>query len=284
VKTSYNVVRNGLFQLKTQNSKLETRFIVQPGVLMKKILLLLSVVFLLASCGKRGPLVAPEALVPAPINDLQVEQKGNRFQVCWSGPGKQEWGGSLVNLAGFQVFRREVLPPDEDCETCPSAYRQVKTVDPEYLKDVLRLGSLFCFFDTELMDGKTYQYKVISFDAEGAASKDSNRVRRKKTVPPSPPELAAVPAPRGVTLQWKLGELPAGAKLEGFSVFRKQGGEVMPLLPIATVVADGALFEDPHMEHGVPYVYAVRTVAGIDGEKVESDLSNEVEGKFQLSE
>lgn len=251
---------------------------------MKKILILLPLILLLVACGKRGPLVAPEALVPAPVKDLQVEQKGNRFQVCWSGPGKQEWGGSLDNLAGFQVFRREVLPPDEDCETCPSAYRQVKAVDPEYLQDVLRLGPLFCFFDTELVEGKTYQYKVISFDAEGAASKDSNRVRRKKTVPPAPPLLSAVPAPRGVTLQWKLDALPAGARLEGFTVFRKQGGEVMPLLPIAAVAADATLFEDPHMEHGVSYVYAIRTVAGIDGEKVESDLSNEVEGKFQLSE
>jgi predicted small lipoprotein YifL len=252
---------------------------------MKKTLLLLSVLVLLSACGKRGPLVAPETLVPAPIKDLKVEQKGNRFQVCWSAPGREEWGGPLTDLAGFRVFRREVLPPDEDCETCPSAYRQVKTVDPEYLRDVLRYGSLYCFFDTELTDGKTYQYKVISVDAEGASSQDSNKVRRKKAAPVPPPRLSAVPAPRGVMLQWKQDALPVGGVLEGFAVYRRQEGEgFMPLSPLTVVKADAAGFEDPGMEHGMPYRYAVRTVAVIDGEKVESDLSNEVEGMFSLSE
>jgi len=240
---------------------------------------------LIAACGKRGPLVAPEALVPAPIKDLRVEQKGNRFQLCWSAPGKEEWGGPLKDLAGFRVFRRDVLPPDEDCETCPSAYRQVKTVDPEYLQDVLRYGSLYCFFDTELKDGKSYQYKVISVDAKGAASQDSNKVRRKKALPVPPPELSALPAPRGVLLQWKQPALPAGGTLEGFAVYRRQEGEAfMPLSPLTVVKADASGFEDPAMEHGMPYRYAVRAVALFDGERVESDLSNEAEGKFSLSE
>lgn len=252
---------------------------------MKKLLILLPLILMLAACGKRGPLVAPEALVPAPIKDLGVEQKGNRFQVCWSAPGKEEWGGPLKDLAGFRVFRREVLPPDEDCETCPSAYRQVKTVDPEYLQDVLRYGSLYCFFDTELRDGKSYQYKVISVDAEGAASQDSNKVRRKKALPVPPPELSAVPAPRGVMIQWRQGALPPGGTLEGFAVYRVQAGEeFMPLAPMTVVKGDATGFEDPAMEHGMLYRYAVRTVAVFEGEKVESDLSNEVEGKFSLSE
>ena len=250
---------------------------------MKKILFLL-MVFLLAACGKRGPLVPPEALVPAPIKDLRVEQKGDRFLVCWSGPGKQEWGGPLNGLAGFRVFRREVLPPDEDCEECPTAYRPVKTVDPDYLQDVRRSGSLFCFPDGDLTDGTTYQYKAVSFQKDGAASRDSNKARRKKTPPPAPPVLTAVSIPDSVALQWKPGTLPPGGALEGFSVYRKQVGEIMPQTPIAQVPADAARFADPHMEHGVTYLYGVRSVAKIDGEKVESDLSNEVEGKFSLSE
>jgi predicted small lipoprotein YifL len=250
---------------------------------MKKILFLM-LVFLLAACGKRGPLVPPEALVPAPIKDMRVEQKGNRFLVCWSGPGKQEWGGPLVGLAGFRVFRREVLPPAEDCEECPTAYRPVKTVDPEYLQDVRRSGSLFCFLDGDLTDGTTYQYKAVSVQKDGALSRDSNKARRKKTPPPSPPALSAVPTPDGVALQLKAGTVPPGGTLEGYSVYRKQTGEIMPMNPIALIPADAARFADPHMEHGVKYFYGVRSVARIDGERVESELSNEVEGKFSLTE
>jgi predicted small lipoprotein YifL len=254
---------------------------------MKKQLLLailLMMVFLLSACGKRGALVPPESLVPAAIKDLRAEQKGNRFLVCWSHSGKQEWGGPLESMLNFRVQRREVLPPDEDCEECPTAYRQVRIVDPEYLQDVRRLGASYCFFDSDFVDGKTYQYKVISFDKEGTSSRDSNKVRLRKSVPPAPPAITSVTVPTGVVLEWKSVTVPRGGVLEGFAVYRKREGEVMPLTPVSTTKADATGFEDPQMEHGVKYIYAVRTVAKIDGQKVESELSNEVEGKFFVSE
>jgi predicted small lipoprotein YifL len=251
---------------------------------MKKYCLWIGIALLLTACGKRGPLVAPEALVPAAINDLQVEQKGNRFLVCWSRPGKEEWGGTLEDLAGFRVLRRDVLPPDQDCEECPNAYRQVKLIDPEYLGDVLQFGSRYCLFDSELLNGKAYQYKVVSFEKDGATSKSSNKVRRSKVLPPAPPEVSAQQTPDGVTLQWKLPALPPDVALEGFSIYRKQASGVMPLSPFAIVKSDATTFADPHMEHGVLYFYAVRTLAKSGPDLVESDLSNEVEGKFSLSE
>ncbi len=251
---------------------------------MKKYCFWIGIVLLLAACGKRGPLILPEALVPAAINDLHVEQKGNRFLVCWSRPGKEAWGGSLENLAGFRVFRRDVLPPDQDCEECPNAYHQVKLIDPEYLQDVLQIGSRYCLFDSELQDGKTYQYKVVSFENDGATSKSSNKVRKTKLVPPTAPVLSATKTTDSIVLQWKIPSLPPGESLEGFSIYRKQGKELMPLSPIATLKADSTSFTDPHMEHGVLYNYAVRTIAKIGSDLVESDLSNVVEGKFSLDE
>ncbi|MDD3295199.1 MAG: lipoprotein [Geobacteraceae bacterium] len=250
---------------------------------MKKALFLFLVLFL-SACGKRGPLVPPEALVPAPIKDLRVEQKGAGFLVCWSGPGKQEWGGPLDGLAGFRVFRRIVLPPDQDCEGCPSAYRIVKTVDPEYLQDVRRSGSLYCFFDRDLTGGTTYQYKAVSLQKDGAISRDSNRARKRFSSPPMPPQLALEPAPEGVTLRWQPGPLPTGAVLEGFSVYRKRAEGMMPLNPVVLVLPDADGFSDFRMEHGVKYLYAVRSVVRVDGELVESELSNEVEGRFSLTE
>lgn len=251
---------------------------------MKKLFLLIGIALLLGACGKRGPLVAPEALVPASINDLRIEQKGNRFLVCWSRPGKEEWGGPLESLAGFRVFRRDVLPPDQDCEACPNIYRSIKLVDPEYLEDVLQFGSHYCFFDGDLLDGKTYQYKVVSFEKDGATSKDSNKARGTKAVPPPPPHITAVPTPNGVTLRWDAPAAAPGSTLEGFSIYRKQANEVMPLSPIALVKAEATQFADPRMEHGVEYFYAVRSVAKTGSDLVESDLSNEVKGKFSLSE
>lgn len=251
---------------------------------MKKLFLLIGIALLLSACGKRGPLVAPEALVPASINDLRVEQKGNRFLVCWSRPGKEEWGGPIESLAGFRVFRRDVLPPDRDCEECPNIYRSIKLVDPEYLEDVLRFGSRYCFFDGDLVDGKTYQYKVVSFEKDGATSKDSNKARRMKAVAPAPPHISAVPTPDGVTLRWDTPVTAPESPLEGFAIYRKQANQVMPLSPLAIVKADVTQFADPHMEHGVEYFYAVRSITKTGSDLVEGILSNEVKGKFSLSE
>lgn len=260
-------------------------FLNREGALaMKKYCIWIVIALLITACGKRGPLVAPEALVPAAINDLRVEQKGNRFLVCWSRPGKEEWGGSLESLAGFRLFRRDVLPPDQDCEECPNAYRQVKLIDPEYLQDVLQIGTGYCLFDSELLDKKTYQYKVISFEKDGATSKDSNKARRTKLVPPAAPVVSATKTVDSSILQWQTPTLPPDESLEGFSIYRRQANEVMPLYPVATVKADTTTFADPHMEHGVVYYYAVRTIAKIGPDLVESDLSNVVEGKFSLSE
>lgn len=250
---------------------------------MKKILLLM-MVFSLVACGKRGPLVPPESLVPAAIMDVKVEQRGGRFLVCWSPPAKLESGGKLPGIAGFRVFRRDVLPPDQDCEECPTAYHLLRSVDPEYLQDVRRAGSRYCFFDNDLKDGDTYQYKVITVDVEGVSSRDSNKVRAMKIASPPPPRLVAQSIPTGVVLRWDPVTPPAGATPEGYAVYRRQEGEIMPLIPTATLPAGSASFEDKQMEHGVKYVYVVRSILKTGKETVESEMSNPVEGMFLLSE
>jgi predicted small lipoprotein YifL len=250
---------------------------------MKKTLFLIMVVSLVA-CGKRGPLVPPESLVPAAIRDLKVEQKGNRFLVCWSEPSKLESGSKLEGIAGFRVFRREVLPPDQDCEDCPSAYLLQRTVDPEYLQDVLRIGSRYCFSDAELTDGTTYQYKVITVDASGVSGKDSNKARREKTASPATPRLSATTIPTGVVIRWEPVQDATGTTLEGYAVYRKREGGSMSLYPVATLAADVTRFEDKEMEHGVKYVYGVRAMARAGTETVEGELSNLVEGMFLVTE
>ena len=107
---------------------------------MYRILYIVLTTLLLSGCGKKGPLMPPEALAPAAISDLRVAQKGELFQLSWSRPAREAGGGALRDLAGFQLFRREVLTQAEDCEACPDAYRLLKAVDPEYLQEVRRVG------------------------------------------------------------------------------------------------------------------------------------------------
>lgn len=244
---------------------------------MKKVLFL-TIMVLLAGCGKKGALIPPEALVPAPITNLKVEQQGERFVVSWSRPAHQEGGGTLRDLAGFLLFRRDVLPPGEDCEDCPTAYRLATSVDLEYPKGVAVYGDYYYFFDGDLATGKSYRYKVISAKKDGTQSRASNLAGRKKLAAPQPPVVQALASSSKIDLHWQVVAMAGNGKVEGYNVYRKRNGENFLSAPLNGSPVREAAFEDSRLEQGVKYIYAVRTVAVIEGETVESELSNEVEG------
>jgi predicted small lipoprotein YifL len=243
-----------------------------------RLIFLVSVCVALYGCGKKGSLVPPEALVPASVADLKVEQQGERFMVSWSRPAREEGGGALKDLAGFRLYRRELLPPGEDCEECPNAYRLVASVDLEYPQGVLVRDERFYFQDDEPVTGKGYRYKVVSYKRDGTLSRDSNRAGRKKVVPPQPPVVKALPSPSGVELDWQAPQAPPNGRVEGYNVYRKRGAEGVYLVPLNGAPLRETAFEDTRLERGVRYDYAVRTVAVVAGETVESELSGAVSG------
>jgi predicted small lipoprotein YifL len=244
---------------------------------MKKFLFLIFI-FALTGCGRKGPLVRPEALIPGPVSDLRTAQKGERFQVSWSPPSREEGGRGLKDLAGFRLFKREVLPPGEDCEACPDAYRLLKEIDLEYLQDVRSFSGRLFLSDDAVLAGTTYQYKIVSFRKDGTSSRDSARARRKKVVPPAAPRLQGVFSATGVLLHWPEVVSPGNSKVIGYNVYRRRADALPALVPLNSAPVPGPDFEDLRLDRSVTYGYAVSTVAEIEGETVESAPSNEVLG------
>jgi predicted small lipoprotein YifL len=240
-------------------------------------------VLLLGGCGKKGALVPPEALVPAPIASLAVTQKGGEFQVSWTGPGKQEGGGKLQDLDGFLLFRRNVLPPSEDCEECASAYRELIRVDLDLPEGVRRVGSLWFYDDVDLRKGQSYQYKVRSYTKSGAQSKDSNKVRRTAVTPPLPPVLEAAGSPSEVTLNF-VALPPEEGAFVGYNIYRARKGEPMPLAPLNPTPFTGNSYADKELVLGITYDYTVTGIAKVGGETVESAPSNTAEIGLVLPE
>lgn len=238
---------------------------------------------LLSGCGKKGALVPPEALAPAPVTNLALAQKDGRFQVRWSAPSRQEGGASLKDLAGFLLFRRVVLPPNEDCEECATAYGQPLKIDIEYPQAAKRSGNFWIYDDRDLTVGKLYQYKVRSFTTTGVQSKDSNRVRRTAAIPPLPPVLEAASSADEVTLSF-VGLPPQQGAPAGYNIYRSKKGEEFPLFPLNATPITGNSYVDRLSQFGVPYSYAVTSVAVVDGESVESAPSNVAEGSLVLPE
>jgi predicted small lipoprotein YifL len=251
---------------------------------MKKMLYYMGIILALTACGKKGPLVSPDALAPGPIADLKVRQTGSRFLLCLSPPSRDEAKRPLKDLAGVRVFRREVLPPSEDCEECPTAYRLLRTIDLEYPDDILRFGSLYCLADAELVPGNTYQYKAVSFQRDGTMSDDSNKVRRKLVTPPVAPVLKVVSAESGVVLEWTGSPLSGQGVLAGFNIYRGRAQGDVPFDPFITMPAAVTRYEDKSLELGGKYFYVVKAVARVDGELIESEPSNSVFGELKLPE
>jgi predicted small lipoprotein YifL len=251
---------------------------------MNKLLFCIVTFLCLAACGKKGPLVPPEALAPSPVKDLTARQEGDRFVLCMTPPSRNDAGRPLKNLAGLRVMKREVLPPDVDCEECTGAYRLFMTVDMEYPVHVRRFGNLYCLDDTDLQRGKTYQYKAASYQADGTVSRDSNKVRLKFLAPPAAPVLRAVSSTTGVTLEWTAPPPPESGVLVGYNIYRSESSESMPVFPANAKPVSGLNYEDKSLEFGVNYFYTVRSVAEVEGELVESRASNKVSGKLKLDE
>lgn len=238
---------------------------------------------ILSGCGKKGALVPPEALVPAPIADLRVAQKGEQFLVSWSRPTREEAGGGVRDLSGFRVLRREVLPEGEDCEQCPDAYRTVRNVDLEYLREVSRRGNLYFFSDGDVVTGKVYQYKAISLKRDGAVSRDSNKPRKKKIVPPGAPQLQTRSVPGGVELSWGPGALPPETVLIGYNLYRRRGEEPVSPFPINDTLLTDSRYVDRHLDPRTAYHYLVRSIARSGVEVAESVPSNEVTARQSLT-
>jgi len=251
---------------------------------MNKILIILCVPLLLTACGRTGPLIPPEALVPAAVTDLRVEQKGADFLVSWSRPTEEKGGRSLKELAGFRLFKREVLPPGEDCEDCPSAYRLEKSVDLEFPEGIGIAGTRYVYADADTVEGKTYRYKVVSFKKDGTVSPQSNKGTRKRVALPRPPVVTLSSSLNGVTLKWSGAQPPAGGRLEGYVIYRKRESETGYANPLNSVPEKGPAYEDKRVEWGSRYDYVVRSVAVVDGETVESAPSNEVRGALSEPE
>ena len=243
---------------------------------MKSILCLLMCAVLFSACGKKGALIPPEALVPAPATDFRVQQQGEGFRISWTAPGKEERGRPLRDLAGFRLYRHEVLPPGEDCLACPESWRPVRSIDLDFLRDVQRNGDRFTCSDSEVRTGTAYRYSVTAVSRRGAAGRPAISEPRRKVAAPLPPVLQAVPAPTAVTLEFVAIPL-AGSERLGFNVYRQRPGEEAPVVPLTPSPVPGPTFIDQQLERNLTYRYTVTAVVRVDGEEVESVPSNGVE-------
>jgi predicted small lipoprotein YifL len=229
---------------------------------------------LLTACGRRGPLVPPEALVPAAVKDLQVVQRGDGLQIAWTIPSRLVSGGRLEGLAGFKVMRADAAVGGA-CQDC-SAFSLLKVINLDYLEGASRFGDRLFYRDTTAREGSTYNYRVVAHTRDGVEGKPSPPVRGtvRQTLPA--PALRAVATPTSVLLTVAVGQLPAGSDFDAIALYRAREDNPFPLTPLTRLSTLEATFEDQRVEQGVRYRYAASVQVRISGDVQESALSDAV--------
>lgn len=236
-----------------------------------------SLVVLLAGCGKKGPLIYPDLLVPEAPQSVQLEQVAGQLQLSFVLPAKDKAGRRLREQP-FQIqVQRRVLAAGErgSCSSCPQDYYPLLRIDPAYPDPAQRAGDRILFVDREVQQGAQYQYRLQAIGKAGESGAVAESVRAVVCSTPPAPQLQAAAMHGGFVLLTIVAALPEDNELVGYAVYRTAGLEPMPTQPM--VVSRAARFEDLAVQPGVTYRYAVRQVVRrADDLLSQSDLSTEI--------
>ena len=129
----------------------------------------LILLFLSASCGKKGAPVPPRELPPPPVGDLSMELSDDLLTLTWTLPkGKKK---VVAGYSGFIVYRSQKALTDKECKGCPILFSRV--ADIPIAGEIP--GESMTYSET-LEKGFRYIYKVTLYTKAGLFSGDSNMV------------------------------------------------------------------------------------------------------------
>jgi hypothetical protein len=243
------------------------------GILLFAVLTLLC---LLAGCGRKGPVRPQRQPLPAAPEQLVLRQQGTQMLLAWTMPQSNQDGSELTDLAGFKVMRMD-FDPTEDCPDCRDTSTLLRQVELEYLRDVRSANGRFFLTDPDLEEGRGYQYRIIPYNRWG---QDGTPVAGRQVVtiiPPPPQEVEATATDGLLTLTWQAPQdLGANMELLGYNVYRRRPGRPYAMAPLNPQPLSAPRFEDRRFQSGRTYLYAVRSVVRYQQREVESRLSKAV--------
>lgn len=229
----------------------------------------------MTGCGRKTPVVPPQAVVPLPIADLQCVLDDKGATLSWTCPVRAEDGSRIEDIRTFAIMKSEVSFASF-CADCPIQYPLLIPMSGEGVKP----GSKLTYRDTDLKNRHYYNYKVLSQGGWKIVSRDSNRVSFPWESPlVAPVGLKIDVADEGLTVSWQ----PVRTRLDG----------TVPDLPVAYQLYrsdDGTTFEklgepraelsriDSEVKINKKYFYQVRAVVIADGSVLPGEASEIIAG------
>ena len=243
-------------------------------------LLIALLVTLLTACGKKGPPLPPESLVPEQIGDFTAQGKTEGLVLSWDIPPKNNDGTPLNDLAGFKLYQKK---SGEGCNTCPSEFPIYADIDieaPDYAANAIIQGNRLIFTLPKMEAGLSYSFKVAPYNKSGYFGEFSKVITLTWTAPLAPPVgLKGLASDRSVTLSWqpstaKTSEGSTGEGFAGYLVYRADAPGAYPKSPLSSVPLETESYTDLGLENDKPYYYVVKSVTK-DGQTLTEGASSE---------
>lgn len=224
----------------------------------------------IVGCGRKGPPVPWETIVPKRIVDLEAMSREGLLLLEWTAPKENTDRSVLTDLAEFKILRSEGTLIAEKCRGCGERLKvvyEMKLDKKEEVKDK-KISVIF----ENLEAKRVYVYEVVSVNRRGYPSAPSNPVWVYWDDPPHPPIV--VKGERGdkrVDLHWEPIE---GAT--GYHIYRREEAAVFSNKPLNREPLTVTHYTDLNVENERNYIYSVRAVRRVVKTDVEGKGSSEV--------
>ncbi len=238
------------------------------------------------ACGKKGPLIYPDMLVPSAPTAVTAQQSGTVVKLQFALPDKDRAGRAVQRLAGVKISRRVADAAQKDvCRSCMTDYGLFQTLYLEHLPaNTQRFGSRLILLDSDVRIGNRYSYSVVSFTADGIDGASSPAVDVSVTAPLPAPTLKIESFPTEVKLKISY-ELLISGRLLGYNLYRSTVATARSYQPLNREPLKGNEYVDSSLERSMKYRYSARALVMLaSGNITESAESQDVEGMLKDDE
>jgi hypothetical protein len=237
-------------------------------------------------CAKIGEPQPPEVRIPKPAADLAARQGADAILLTVSKPAQNTDGSKADTIAEVEVLRLR-----EDASRGISAaplqasqfMKQATTIFSVRADSFAKYlnGDSFAFQDAVSQpDGSSLyntalRYAVIFINKKNQAAGLSNQVViTPAPIPLAPSGFSVALTEKFIALKWNApSENMDGSKpprIAGYNIYRAEGSQKLPAVPINSKPVDKAEFDDRDFEFDKTYSYAVSTVGSSQNPYAES--------------
>lgn len=227
------------------------------------------VLLLLVGCGNKGPVRPYQEKLPAAVRSAKLLQRGADFQLRWKMPTQNQDGSPLTNLETIYI-ERLFSSEGEFCAECPDPWPLIARVRPDLPAPAQNVGDLYLLRDSGADIGQTARYRLQARSRQNDLGLPLSLKQVFREPVAAPTGLRIIAHNRSIELNWLPAAVPAGAKLIGYQIYRREEGQ--SFLPLATNLRPivGSSFADYGLQNSLTYYYRVRSLFDFEGQLLES--------------